>query len=36
MREIRTPCIDNARAFEPDGAASPLKPILAACKLEVR
>jgi len=36
MREILTPCIDSARAFEPDGAASPLKPVLAACKLEVR
>ena len=36
MREILTPSIDSARAFEPDRAASPLKPVLAACNLEAR
>jgi hypothetical protein len=36
MREILTPSIDSVRAFEPDSAASPLKPVLAASKPEAR
>ena len=34
MREILTPSIDSA--FDPDRAAAPLKPVLAASKLEAR
>jgi hypothetical protein len=36
MREILTPSIDSAGTFEPERAAAPLKPVLAASKLETQ